>query len=268
MYINRGLLLKLIILGKRKFSFLNKHFYIILIISSLSKFINHKYIKIFRWLIKCFVIANIIFGFAYVIYFSVSEHSLINGLSIYYDLIKYHISNLIDLWNDLINIESLNNVNYPWNKDQINQIGQIKDQYAQMDQIKEGIREALSKDSINIQVKEGMKDALKDVIDEALNNPELQDNSNSNTLKNIAFITSVSFLFYFIFILPGNTDALSHYNWFNQSLIEFKVNIINLFSNPGNPGNPGAPTNNVVVDSPINPTSDNLNKYFRNFKKL
>jgi len=46
-----------------------------------------------------------------------------------------------------------------------------------------------------------------------------------------------------LFGLPTSSETISEYNWINQSLIEFKINIkdivINLFSNKGNPGNPG-----------------------------
>jgi hypothetical protein len=54
-------------------------------------------------------------------------------------------------------------------------------------------------------------------------------------------------------ILAGSTvnpTDLVQYNWFNQSLIEIKISILNLFSN-GNPIDPGSPDNNGI-NLPIN----------------
>jgi hypothetical protein len=52
MYINRGTLLNLILKGKKLVNFLNKHFYVLLIISTISKYTNSKYYKFISWLIK------------------------------------------------------------------------------------------------------------------------------------------------------------------------------------------------------------------------
>jgi len=215
------------------FNFLNKHFYIILILSTLSKFTNNKFYKVITWLVKIFVIVNIIFSVGYIIYFSYLESSFINGISIYNDLIKYFINDLIKLWNDLINLTVEDSI--------IKHVSNNKD--------------------INLQIKEGMREAFKEVVEEALDKiHEDELEANSDLLKQLALFSSVLFACYFFFILPGsvNPEVLSQYNWFNQSLIEFKMNIINLFSKPSNPG--GGTSNNVVSQS--SQTSPTLSDYY------
>lgn len=73
------------------FAFLNKHFYLILIINTINKYLNTRYYKFISWLEKVFVIANIIFGISYILYFSFTEHSFNYGFSIYNDLISQYI---------------------------------------------------------------------------------------------------------------------------------------------------------------------------------
>jgi len=105
------------------------------------------------------------------------------------------------------------------------------------------IEDSFIKDNTNKirnQVKDGIKDGIKEALDETLAQMH-QEEANSNLLKQIAFYSSVLFLGYFIFILPGSSispEVLTQYNWLNQSLIEFKINIINLLTNTG--GNGGA----------------------------
>jgi predicted PurR-regulated permease PerM len=213
MYINRGNFLKLVNLLQKIYNFLNKHFYVIAIISYLSKFTNHKIFKFISTIFKIFIIVNIIFGIGYIIYFNSAINQLNDLISIYKDLIQFYIDLFMNIWNDLMNF----NIESTSSKDQL---------------IKE----------INNQVKEGMREALKDVVDEALD--KLQEGElekSSNTIKNVALFGSLLFIAYFVFILPGssvNPEVLNSYNWLNQSLIEFKLNIMNLFNNkPGNPGN-------------------------------
>ena len=229
-----GNLLYLILLLKRTFTFLNKHYYIIIIISTIAKYTNNKFYKSIAWLIKLFIFANIIFGVGYILYFSLSESSFINGVSIYNDFIKYYLDSLLKFWNDLINIDIENTL--------------IKN------------TSSLQKEDINVQIKEGIKEALKEVIDEALDKMHEAETNNNNLIKNIAFTSGVLFLSYFIFILPGpniNPEELIQYNWFNQSLIEFKINIFNLFGNNGGSGNTGDTSiiESTISESTIRPNS-------------
>jgi hypothetical protein len=105
MYINKGTILNILLFLKRVWLFINKHFYILLIISTVTKYTNNKFYKYISWLVKIFVFTNIIFGVGYIIYFSVEQHSFMNGVSIYKDLISNYIDYIINLWNDLINID-------------------------------------------------------------------------------------------------------------------------------------------------------------------
>jgi CRISPR/Cas system CSM-associated protein Csm2 small subunit len=222
MYINRGIILNIFLFLKRVFLFLNKHFYFVLIFTTILKYTNNKIYKSIAWLVKVLIIANIIFGVGYVIYFSISEQSIVNGVSTYGDLIKIYINNLINLWNDLINIDVEDNF--------------IKNAISNNDEI------IKMKNDLSISIKSGVKEALKEVVDEALDKIREDEihNYNISIIKNVCFVSGILFIGYFTFILPGSNitpDELTQFNWFNQSMIEFKLQIINYFSNPTNPGN-------------------------------
>jgi hypothetical protein len=214
MYVNKGPLLNIFLFIKRMFQFINKHFYIILIFSTIANYTNNKIYKKISWLVKIIILANIIFGVGYIVYFSVLEHSFNYGLAVYRDLISNYLNNIINLWNDLINIDIEDNI-----------INQISNNH---------------KHDLEVQIKAGMKEAFKEVIDEAIDKIHEEEMlNNSNVLKNIAFVTGVFFITYFIFALPGSTitpQELSQFNWFNQGLIELKLNILSYFINPSNPG--------------------------------
>ena len=216
------------------FNLLNKHFYILLIISTLSKYTNTKFYKFISWIVKIFVFANIILGVGYIIYFSYLDSSFSNGLSNYYDLIINFWNDSIKFWNDVINIS-------------------IEDSIASK------VKDSNISNQIQESVKEGIKSGVKELLDELQEN-DMQSQANSDLLKQLALFSSVLFFGYFLFILPGSSmtpEALTEYNWFNQSLIEFKISfkdfIVNLFSNPSNPG---TPSNKGVVlpNSPTSPT--------------
>ena len=176
MYINRGNLLKLILLGKRIFEFLNKHFYIILIISTITKYLNNKYYKFIVWLIKVFVIANIIFGISYILYYSIDEHSFNYGFSFYNEFLSHILSKLLNIWNDLVKSwnELLN-----FDDTLIKQVSNNKDINL----------------NIKNQVKDGIKEAIGEILDDLLPQAEAD---NSNLYKNIALISSVLFFGSFI----------------------------------------------------------------------
>src|SRR6266567_7511965 len=156
MYINRGALLKFVLLGKRVFNFLKKHFYILVIIEILSKFSNNKFYKIIAWLIKVFIFINIIFSVGYILYFTVLGHSFYNGFSVYKDLISNYIDQLISLWNEVTNID-------------------VEQSF---------IKKTVSKDDLNLQIKEGIKEALREVVDESLDKMH-EAEVNNNFYKNI-----------------------------------------------------------------------------------
>jgi len=227
MYINRGALLNILKFLKKLYFFLNKHFYLVVIVSTINTYRKTKYYRVIAWIVKVFVYANIILGVGYVLYFSISEHSLINGINIYRDLISNYIEMFKDFCIDLINIDIEKNIKTT-----------IHNRTAIKQEIREEIREILKTD-----VKEAMKDSFKEVIDEALDKINENETSNNNTIKYSVLIGGAIFLSYFIFVLPGTSISpieLNQYNWFNQSLIELKINIINYFNKPTNPGSPGS----------------------------
>jgi hypothetical protein len=174
------------------------------------------------------LVINIVLGVSVVLYFTDFVTPLNHTYSIYNDLLEPYIEVIKHLWNKLLTY--FNNF--------INS-------------------EAVNTDSIS-QIKSEVKSGMKEAISEALN--ELQDDADvTGYLKQLALISSGVFFIYFIFILPGSgisVEDLTQYNWFNQSLIEIKIHIINYFSKPGNP-----PTLPNIPDSPVSPISD-ISTYF------
>lgn len=142
-------------------------------------------------------------------------------------MFKPYIELLKTFWNDLINFDNV-----------------IEDSYIKN-----------SGDKIKHQIKLGIKEGVKEALDEVLNDISEAETKNQSDLllKQIAIYSSLLFFGYLIFILPGSgitPEELVQYNWFNQSLIEIKVNIINFFTNPSKPGpgNPDNPTNPLNLD--------------------
>jgi len=248
--------------------FLNKHFYIVLIITTISKYTNNKVYKYIIWVIKILVLVNIIFGITYILYFTISFHSFTLGFSVYQDLITFYLDKFINLWTDLIYMDVEDKIS-----DFTNKINEINNKYKIMGNIQEDLGLQMKQD-ISVQIKDGVKEALNEVVDEALDKMHADD--RMNFYKNIVGGVGILLLGYFIFILPGSTispEDLIQYNWFNQSLIEIKLNIINLFSNPKGPGNPGGPEvispstsigqATITPNSPIT-SSSSLSPYFKN----
>lgn len=65
------------------------------------------------------------------------------------------------------------------------------------------------------------------------------------------FVFGISVLFYFFFIIPSSVSAeeFSQYNWFNQSLIDFKINLINIFSNGTEKGGAAGTSISIINSS-------------------
>jgi hypothetical protein len=230
------------------FKFYNKYLYILPLISILSsilgKISNNKIFKLITWLIKIIVIINIIVSVGYILYFTGFENPFDKLFSFYSDLLEPYIHLLKSLWNDLKNIN-------------------IEDSFSVKDSnvnIKNEIKEA---------IKEGIKESFEDILDELKTQADIESQGYSNLLKQLALFSSVALFSYFFFVLPGSNiepEVFSQYNWFNQSLIEFKITvndlIINLISNPKGPSNPGSPSiPNALIDSPVVPIITNLDNY-------
>jgi hypothetical protein len=230
MYINRGTLLNLFMFLKRMYEFLNKHLYIVLIISTLASYTNTRFYKSFIWLVKMFVLANIIFGVGYIIYFSVAEHSFTLGLQFYQDLISNYFSHLTNFWNDLMNIDIEDNIiKNSFNNSSKDAINQIKEE-------------------LNVTFKAGIKEGITEAVNEAMDRlEEIEADTRTNTIKNIAFVGGILFLSYFVFVLPNDAtpELLSNYNWFNQSLIGLKANLLDLIFGNNRGGGGNAPSDLV-----------------------
>jgi hypothetical protein len=239
MYISRGTLLNIFLFLKKMWEFINKHFYVVLILTTITKYTNTKFYQSFVWIIKVFVLANIIFGVGYIIYFSVAEHSFILGIQFYQDLITNYFNSLFDtlnnFWNDLIHIDLEDKV--------INHSSNNKDAIAQI------------KQELNVSIKQGIREGINEAVNEALDRLEdIEAESKSNMYKNIAFVGGILFLGYFCFVIPNDAspEVLSQFNWFNQSLIEVKSNILDLIFGNNRGGGGNAPVNPIdLTTSPI-----------------
>jgi hypothetical protein len=237
---NRSTMLKLMHKLNKLLAFFNKYFYILPILSLFSKFKNNKVFSTINIIIKMLMILNIVIGVAIIMYFTDISTPVNTTFSIYNDLLEPYIEIIKSLWNKVINIFNtlINNFN---NLEQ----SQIK---KELESVLKDSSESIT-NNIKGQVKEGMKEAM----DEAL--AEMQeDKINTDLLKQLALISSGLLFFYLFFILPGTSitpEDLTQYNWVNQLLIEFKINVMNYFNN-NNPGNPGTPGNlNTVVKSTV-----------------
>ena len=252
-------MLKLMYKINKIFNTLNKYIYLLPLFTLLSKLFtstNNKTLKIINRIIKIFIIINLVLGVSIILYLTDFSTPINSTYSIYYDLIEPYIELIKQLWTKLIN--NFNNLpdSTSISKNELESL--IKDTSSQL----------------KSEVKSGIKEGVKEIVDELLNENQLQSEANvpseanSDLLRQLALYSSVLFFGYFFFVLPSNPEALTEYNWVNQSLIElkftFKEFILYLVSNPDNPGNPGAPGNNGVVDSPISPGNLNagLDTYF------
>lgn len=210
--------------------FLNKHFYILTIITVITKYTNSKLYKIISTIVKIFVFVNIIFFTVYIVYYS-DFSSFISGISIYNDIIKPYIDFIINMWNNYITLK-------------------IEDTYIKNSNI---TKDHIVND-INVKIKEGVKESIKEIMDEVLDKiHEDELNSKANLLKYSALFGSTLFFVYFLLYLPGagiTPEELANYNWCNQSLIELKVHIVNFFSNSNNGGNGTSST--TITNSNIN----------------
>lgn len=245
---NRSEMLKLMYKLNRIFTSLNKYFYILPILSIISSIKNSKIFIRINTILKVIILINIILGVSIVILFTDFGSSLNTTYSIYSDLLEPYIDLIKHLINQLLNT--------------INQLGSIKPE----NELESLIKESNIQDQIKSGIKSGVKEALEEVLGEfreELN--DLEQQSSSELLKQIALYSSVLFFGYFLFYLPGSSitlTELAEYHWFNQGLIEFKLSLINLFSNPTDPGNP--PVDPVIPSSPNSPSPNTeFNNYFK-----
>lgn len=214
------------------FKFLNKYFYIVslfsFILSLNNKLNENKLYRVIIKIIKIFLIINIIIGTGMLIYFTDFRNPLNNTLLFYYDEIKPYIEMVIKFKNELLNLDIEESL-----------ISNIKESNTIKDQVKIGI-------------KEGVREALDEILNEF--NAELESKTRNDLYKNLALTGSLILFGYIIFILPGSTDNLVEYNWFNQSLIELKVSVKEFISYlVSKPSDPGNDSNNIGTSNLISP---------------
>jgi len=233
---NRSELLKLMFKINRIFNKLNKYFYILPLISILTNIFNNKYLIKINKFIKIIIFINIILGVSLIVLFTDLITPLNITYSIYSDIIEPYIELLKHLWDQIKNYINIS-------------AGPVNPE----------IDLTNIQSEIKLGIKQGVKEAISEVLEE-MRDELTESQGNSELLKQIALISSGLFYFYFIFILPGSSISpaeLVQYNWFNHSLIELKINIINLLFNPGNPGNPGSP---ITLISPIEIIDSNITR--------
>jgi hypothetical protein len=232
---DRSNLFKLMYKLNKLIKIINKYLYILPFITMLNNikiFRDNKFYRVIYQIIKLLLIISIILSSIAILYFTDFTTPINNTYSLYYDLLEPYIELIKHLWNKLlIYIKSI--LNFPdstiQSKNELESF--LKDSTSQIKaEVKEGIKEG---------IREGLADAIDDL------------ESNSDVLKPILIVTTGLFIFYIIFALPSEASDINSYNLINQSLINLKINIINLFSKPGNPGAGTAPTPLVVGDHPI-----------------
>lgn len=239
-------MLKLMFKLNKIITVLNKYLYILplitIIINNLSYFKDNQTFKFIIRIIKILIILSIVLSGLVVLYFTDFTSPMTNTYSLYQDLLDPYIEFIKNIWNKLINI-----------------IKYYSPGESTTTQIESKLESVISqvKDEVKLGIKEGIKETVGEILEEL---QEETVNSNTNLYKNIALTASGLFLFYFLFALPSSPvspEELASYNWFNQSLIEFKITVLNLFSGPSNPGNPGnSPLSNAgAILTPSTPSS-------------
>lgn len=109
---NRSEMLKLMHKFYKLFNILNKHFYIIPILSYLSSIRNNKFFKSINNILKIIILINIILGVSFIILFTDFVIPFNITYSIYYDLIDPYIEIIKHLFYKKNYINSLiNNIN-------------------------------------------------------------------------------------------------------------------------------------------------------------
>jgi len=233
---------------------LNKYIYILPVLTLLSKMSylkDNKMVQSFYQIFKLIIIINIVLGAGLVLYFIDFNSPITSTYSVYSDLMEPYIELVKHLWNKLLSY--LNNT---INTNTIDSTSQITNK-----ELETVLRDSTSQ--IKSEVKSGVKEGVKEAVDELLERMPPQD--NTYLYKQIAFYSSMLLFGYFFLILPGSDvtpEALTEYNWLNQSLIEVKITVKDLIneylSKPGNPGTPGTTGTSGVIQATNSVGSEGL----------
>jgi hypothetical protein len=259
---NKSTLLKLAHKIKKLFHLINRYFFILPVLAKISRMLSDfnlltdnkkRLFKNIYFLLEIFIIIKILVCFSIVLWMTDFVNPINLTYNLYNDLLGEYINFIVNIYNHLLNL-----INHYFNVLYESITGSVKDSV---------IKDQLSSPSIQEEIKSGVKDGIKQAF------KELSDDLDQKTysIKSDYFadkatqffiVAGAAFVIYFIFVLPGSTENLVEYNTINQSLINFKVSILDLFTKPGNPGNPGTPivpnTNNSSPIIPINELEDSL----------
>lgn len=239
-------MLKLMHKINKYYKVFNKYIALISIIISIWDRIKSTKLTVFLIrLFKILIFINIIFGVGLIVYYTDIITPINTTYSIYNDLLEPYLQIIIHLYNDVINY-------YNTIISQFKLL--IKDLFQGeviSNQVTKSVEESIHKLDIKDEVKEGIKSGIKEVIQDLKDDLAESELNKSDLIKQIVLFGTVLFGFYFIIILPNNTEAIQDYNWISQSLINIKLSIIDLFSNPNNPGSPSAPGTPSAPGSPI-----------------
>jgi hypothetical protein len=174
------------------FKFLNKHLYILSILSILAKARKSNYYKIFSWIIKIILVLNLAVSSG--LFFSVVDlYTPFTTIKLFYnDLLGPYLELLRSKTNELSNLYS-----------------NVENKYVN--------------NSIRIN-KELPSISNLPTIDNPI---EIEEKLEFNiNLKTIAFYSSIALFVYFFYFIPGASTPpteIVQYNWFNQGLINVKV---------------------------------------------
>jgi hypothetical protein len=220
---NRNLI-KVYKYSKELFKFLNKHLYILSILSFLRRSRNSFYYKLISYTLKLVIFINLIITSG--LFFTLTDFTTPFNIisSIYKDLLYPYLDMSKEIYTRLID-----NLNSSSITKKINNSIELND----------------IKDSTSV----SSHSKVTPVI-------EPQENIEFNiNIKNILFYTGLGVLLYFIYYIPGPSIApeeIVKYNTLNQSFIQIKIIFKDLFNSFFNPGDPkGKGPNLGVLDTEL-----------------
>jgi hypothetical protein len=232
---NRNLI-KIVKYGKIVFKFLNRHLYILSLISLIAKFRKSNTYLVLNWLIKIIVSINLLFVSG--LFFTFTDlYTPLTSIITFYETIFAPYIEIIKIKTKLI-YNLINNTN-----DSINN-------HLESVQTLNNKRMLIS-----------TVDQLIDLDDNNL----LSDTDNSSfNARSLLIFASSCFLVYFLFYIPGfnpvSATDIAQYNWFNQGLIDVKITVRDIVINylKDNNRGPGPGGADSSTNYPSYPSGSNI----------
>lgn len=209
------------------FKFLNRHLYILSIISLISKFRKTNTYKLVNWIIKIILALNIIFISGLFVTLVDFETPFDTVYNLYMDLLNPYIEIIKAKFNLLLKI--------------INSVDEMSDKPFDMQPY----------ELLNKQYRSNPLPPIDNIINNnSLDTVSATQDDISFNYADLAFYAGIGFFAYFFLYLPGLNDVpateLSQYNYLNQALIEIKMGakdvILNLLFGNNGGGNPPSDT--------------------------